>query len=61
MSGRGAAVLTMGAIILLGALALWLVNVPAWGIVLAVALATGVARAVMRRLLREPDRQKTET
>jgi len=61
MSGRGAAVLTMGAIILLGALALWMVNVPAWGIVLAVALATGVARAVMRRLLREPDRQKTET
>jgi hypothetical protein len=51
----------MGAIILLGALAMWLVNVPAWGIVLAVALATGVARAVMRRLLREPDRQKTET
>jgi len=61
MSGRGAAILTMGAIILLGALAMWLVNVPAWGIVLAVALATGVARAVMRRLLREPDRQKTET
>jgi hypothetical protein len=60
MSGRGAAVLAMGSIILLGALALWLVNVPAWGIVLAVAVATGVARAVMRLLLREPDRQKTE-
>lgn len=60
MSGRGAAFLAIGAIILLGALAMWLVNVPIWGIVLAVAVATWLARALVRRLLRAPDRQKTE-
>jgi ABC-type bacteriocin/lantibiotic exporter with double-glycine peptidase domain len=61
VSGRGAAVLAIGAIILLGALAMWLVNVPLWGIVLAVAVATWLARALVRRLLRSADRQKTET
>jgi hypothetical protein len=51
----------IGAVILLGALAMWLVNVPLWGIGLAVAVATWLARALFRRLLRSSDRQKTET
>lgn len=60
MSGRGAAVLGLATLIGLGALALWLVNVPVWGIVLVAAAAAWMARWLFRRLSGPQDRQKTE-
>lgn len=61
MSGRGAAVLGLALLISLGALGLWLVNVPLWGIALVSAAAAWAARWLVRRLSPAPDRQKTET
>lgn len=60
MSGRGAAVLGLALLIGLGAVGLWLVNVPVWGIALIAAAGAWVARRLFRRLSAAPDRQKTE-
>ncbi|HEX9564125.1 MAG TPA: hypothetical protein VF981_09145 [Gemmatimonadaceae bacterium] len=59
VSARAALVIALTALILLGVLALWLVNVPLWAAAGAGVLAGLVAGLIARRANRR-DRQKTE-
>ncbi len=62
MSARGALVLALIAILLLGGLAIWLMNVP-WWVVLAVltGVATLLRRWFLRRFSGNRARQEAET
>lgn len=59
MSPRGALVLALVALVVLGALAAWLVNVPPLAIATLLALSGAVVTAV-RRVRRRRARQETE-
>jgi hypothetical protein len=61
MSPLGALVTGFTALILLGALAAWLVNVPLWAIAALVVAGAALGRVILRRISRKADRQKTET
>ena len=62
MSPRGALVLVLVAILMLGGLALWLVNVPWWVVLILVTAAGSLARRwLLRRFSSEQARQEAET
>jgi hypothetical protein len=60
MSPTGALVVALIALVLLGSLAAWLVNVPVWAIGIFAVLGGLLARRVFRRLSRGRARQNTE-
>jgi Flp pilus assembly protein TadB len=61
MSASGALILALSAILILGAVAAWLINMPIW--LIAAFLVGGglVIRRILRRLLARRARQDTET
>ena len=61
MSPAGALLLAVSAIVVLGAVAAWLINMPIW--LIAVFLVAGglVIRRIFRRLSQSRARQDTET
>lgn len=61
MSARGALVLAIAVLIVLGAVAAWLVNVPLLAIGGLAAGAAWVGRYLVRRFDATSSRQKTET
>lgn len=61
MSPGGAYVLAMAALIALGALGAWLINVPWWAAGLLAVAGIGVARWLFRRAGRKRARQEAET
>jgi ABC-type cobalamin transport system permease subunit len=60
MSPTGALVVALIALVLLGSLAAWLVNVPVWAIGTFAVLGGLLARRVFLRLSRGRARQNTE-
>jgi membrane protein implicated in regulation of membrane protease activity len=61
VSPTGAFILAISAIAMLGAVALWLLNVPLWSVPVFFLLVAIIARALFRRRsTRQEDRQKTE-
>ena len=61
MSPSGALVLALSALLVLGTLAAWLLNMPLWVIGAVLALGAFVIRRVMRSLSQSRARQDTET
>ena len=61
MSPIGALVVALAALLLLGALAAWLLNVPIWAIGSFGILAGLLARLLVRRRLKRRARQDTES
>ena len=61
MSASGALILALSVILILGAVAAWLINMPIW--LIAAFLVGGglVIRRILRRLLARRARQDTET
>jgi membrane protein implicated in regulation of membrane protease activity len=61
MSPTAALILTLVALVLLGSLAAWLLNVPIWAIGIFAVLGGLLTWRVFRRLARRGARQDTET
>jgi hypothetical protein len=62
VSPRGALVLVLVAILMLGGLALWLMNVPWWVVLIIVTAAGSLGRRwVLARFSSNQARQETET
>jgi Flp pilus assembly protein TadB len=60
MSASGALILTLSAIVVLGAVAAWLINMPIWLIAAFLVGGGFVIRRIFRRLLARRARQDTE-
>lgn len=61
MSPTGALMVSITLLIILGAIAAWLMNVPGWAIALMVVVSGGVSRWLVRRVTTRRARQNTET
>lgn len=62
MSPQGALVLVLVAILMLGGVALWLMNVPWWVVLIVIAgIGTVARRWILRRFSSNQARQETET
>ena len=61
MSPAGALVLAVTALVLLGAVAAWLINVPLWAITALIVVVGLLARTAFHRLSGGRARQDTET
>ena len=60
MSATGALVIALSALVLLGAFAAWLINVPVWAIGAGVVGGAVLVRRLFLRLTRSRARQDTE-